>query len=84
MTFTNEQLAYMTAGAAVLAYLAWRELKEAAASAGEAVNPTSDDNLANRAVEQTGEKLTGDEHFSLGSWAYDVTHDEPDVIGDKP
>lgn len=47
---------------------------DAAAAVGQAVNPTSDKNLAYRGVNAVGGALTGDDSFSLGSWLYDVTH----------
>lgn len=51
---------------------------DAAAAVGQAVDPTSDKNLAYRGVNAVGGALTGDDSFSLGGWFYDLTHDEYD------
>ncbi len=81
----NTKAAYTAAGVLALGlvvYLAVRALagkaSEAAAAVGNAVNPASDQNLANRAVTATGRVLTGDQSFSLGSWLYDLTHESYD------
>lgn len=50
---------------------------DAARAVGDAVNPTSDKNLAYRGVNAVGEALTGDTDFNLGGWIYDVTHKDP-------
>lgn len=47
---------------------------DAATAAGNAVNPTSDQNLAYRGVNAVGSAISGDEHWTLGGWIYDVTH----------
>lgn len=44
------------------------------ARAGQAVNPTNPDNIFYGAVNSVGRELSGDEHFSLGGWIYDITH----------
>jgi hypothetical protein len=51
---------------------------DAARAVGEAVNPTSDKNLAYRGVNAVGEALTGDTDFNLGGWIYDLTHKDYD------
>jgi len=40
----------------------------------QAVDPTSDKNLAYQGVNKVGEVLTGDKDFSLGGWIYDLVH----------
>lgn len=39
-----------------------------------AVNPASDKNLLNRAVNATGSAVSGDSGWTLGGWVYDVLH----------
>jgi hypothetical protein len=51
---------------------------------GQAVNPTSDQNLAYKGVICVGEALTGDQNFRLGSWWYDVVNDDPEEQTYKP
>ena len=55
---------------------------DAARAVGDAVNPTSDKNLAYRGVNAVGATITGDDSFSLGGWLYDLTHDEYDPNAD--
>lgn len=47
---------------------------DAARAVGQAVDPTSDKNLAYRGTNAIGEALTGDKDFTLGGWLYDITH----------
>lgn len=61
---------------AVLAAAGAVYLHSKAAAIKTAVDPTSHDNLANRAVNGIGEAITGDEHWTLGGAIYDLTHDE--------
>lgn len=64
-------------------YVIWgNDLKKAAAAAANAVNPTSDKNLAYTGVNAVGTALTGDESFSLGGWFYDLTHKAYDPNAD--
>lgn len=61
-------------GGALLYWVANKVIDKAAGAAGavgDAVDPTSDTNLAYRGVNRVGEVLTGDPSFSLGSWLYD-------------
>lgn len=74
-------------GAAVLYWVANKVIDKAAGAAsavGNAVNPTSDKNLAYRGTNAVGAALTGDASFSLGSWLYDRFHpDEAQTLGLK-
>ena len=45
-----------------------------AVGAAQAVNPTSDQNVAYKSVNAVGASITGQKDFNLGSWLYDVTH----------
>lgn len=73
----KELLGYAVAGATLIAAavalytFVKDEVGAAAGAVGNAVNPTSDTNLAYRGVNAVGEVLTGDPSFSLGSWLYD-------------
>jgi len=76
MKWTPKTVA-IAAGVVVLgAWYLKRQAGEALEKAGEAVNPTSDQNLAYQGVNSVGAAVTGDEHFSLGSWIYELTHEE--------
>ena len=63
---------------AVVGYFVAKKIGGAAGAAakavGTAINPTSDQNLAYRAVTGIGAAVTGSDSWSLGSWLYDVTH----------
>jgi hypothetical protein len=41
---------------------------------GDAINPLSQTNIFNRGVNELGAVITGDNNFSLGSWAWDALH----------
>lgn len=69
---------------ATLYFVFGGRLKRGLQAAGEAVNPTSDKNLAYRGVNAVGAAVTGDDSFSLGSWFYDLTHREYDPNADMP
>lgn len=60
------------AGGALLYFVANRIIERVAPKVGEALNPTSDQNLAYRSVNGVGSALSGDPSWSLGSWLYDV------------
>ena len=51
--------------------------KKVAIAVGEAVDITSDTNLAARATAAIGEAVTGEEGWTIGGAIYDWTHDEP-------
>lgn len=56
------------------------EIGEAAGRVGQAINPTSNQNIFYRGVNSIGAALTGDDNFNLGSWTFDVLH--PDAVKD--
>jgi hypothetical protein len=80
------------AGVAGAAFVAWRltrdggvvdNAKQALASAAEAINPVSPNNLAYRGVnaiggaivsDPAGDGKNADGSWTLGGWFYDVTH----------
>lgn len=71
---------WIVLGALAAVYLVKGAAKDVAAAAGDvgdAVNPTSPDNLIYRGVNQFFDVL-GDgqdnDSFNLGSWLYDITH----------
>jgi hypothetical protein len=53
-------------------------VKETAAAAAKALDPTSDNNFAYRGANAVGGILTGDENYTVGSWWYDKWLDNPD------
>jgi hypothetical protein len=74
------------AGLAVGGLLAWRlyhqagDLVQAGADlVRKDLNPASSDNVVNRALEQLGQAVTGEEGWTLGGQVFDWTHtDETD------
>jgi hypothetical protein len=53
------------------------EATEAAKAVGRAIDPTSDQNVFYRGVNALGSSVTGDKHFTLGGWLYDLVN--PDL-----
>jgi len=74
MKWTPKNLAIAAGVVLVAGWYVKRQAGEALDKVGQAVNPTSDQNLAYKGVNSVGEALTGDDAFSLGSWLYDLTH----------
>ena len=62
------------AGIALIGYYVQRQAAAALPEIGEAVNPVNDDNIFATGVNAIGAKLSGNEHWKLGSWIYDATH----------
>lgn len=74
--FTDKQL-LMLIGSGALAFLYLKgKIEKTAAQVGNAVNPVNPDNIFYGGVNEIGSSLTGDEHFSLGSWIYEKIHGE--------
>lgn len=72
--------AMILVGGALLYWVANKVIDKAAGAAaavGNAVNPTSDQNLAYRGTNSVGAVLSGDPSWNLGGWIYDVTHPQP-------
>lgn len=42
------------------------------------INPASDENLVYESVNDAGAAVTGDQHFSLGVWVWELLH--PDQV----
>jgi len=59
-------------------------VSDTAADIGHAVNPLNDENVFSTGVDAVGAKISGDEHFSLGGWVYDLTHEKYDPNGVTP
>ena len=76
------------AGVVVVGALVWlmfgSRIKRAAAAAATAVNPTSDQNLAYRGVNAVGAAISGRDSFSLGSWIYDLVHEDEHLASNPP
>lgn len=70
-------------GGALLYWVANKVIDKATSAAGavgDAVNPTSDQNLAYRGVNAIGAAVSGDPSWSLGSWLYDVFNPPPEAV----
>ncbi len=59
-------------------------IKAALGTVGQAVNPTSDQNLAYRGVNAVGAAISGRDSFSLGSWIYDLVHEDAHLASNPP
>jgi hypothetical protein len=76
----SKAFTYVVVGAVAVGAIYWigKRFGDAAgkalAAVGTAVNPLSDQNLAYRGVNATGEAITGDPNFTLGGWLFDVFH----------
>lgn len=67
-------------GVVALGWLAARTAAGALREHGDKVNPYSADNVIyDNVIGGAGRAISGDEHWSLGGWLYDITHpNEPD------
>lgn len=73
------------AGATLAAIALYRfVLKPAAGAVVDAVNPTSDKNLAYSSANALGAAVTGDESFNLGAVAYDAQQAVVEFFGGPP
>ena len=68
--FNNKQFLGLAAAGVLGGWL----LKRKAEKVAERLNPVNEHNYINTAVNTVGTKLTGNEHFTLGGWIYDITH----------
>ena len=72
MMFSNKQLIGIgVAGLFTVLYLKGKAEK-AASDVVDAVNPLNQENVFYGGVNALGKKLTGDPHFTLGGWTYEV------------
>lgn len=71
----NEKTIAVGAVAVIVLYLFFKkEAAQAIAAVGQAVNPTSDKNLAYSGVNAVGSAVSGQSDWTLGGWLYDATH----------
>jgi len=60
---------------AILAiYLFKKNIADGAAAAAQSINPVNDENIFNQGVLAVGQKITGNQNWTLGGWIYDETH----------
>lgn len=81
---TNKQFLIVGAVAAVAAYFIY---KKGTKLVTETFNPASDRNVVyDGVVGGIGRAISDDEHWSLGTWIYDITHsdDDPTETGTTP
>jgi len=57
-----------------VSYYAAKKAKETVNDIGSAINPINNDNVFNQGVLAVGQNLTGNKHWTLGGWIYDITH----------
>jgi|GEM_PF-2962983 len=60
--------------AGIVLYRGYKAAGEAAKAVVDKINPASTNNFIYSGVNSLGEKITGDKHFTLGGWFYDITH----------
>lgn len=62
-------------------FIVWSKEKAAkvAESVGEALNPTSHENIFNKAVNSVGESVTGKAGWTLGGAIYDFLHKDDEL-----
>lgn len=63
--------------------LVWWLYGDKLKSIGNAVNPASDQNLAYRGVNAVGGAVTGQKDFALGSFIYDLFHEDANLASDR-
>lgn len=82
---TLVQAALVGLGVYLVASMFGKGLKAGLSAVGTAINPTSDRNLAYRGVNAIGAAVSGRDSFSLGSWIYDLTHEDANLASNpKP
>ncbi|GAA6171632.1 hypothetical protein NBRC116592_13020 [Colwellia sp. KU-HH00111] len=60
---------------AILAvYLFKKSIAQGASDAAYSIAPTNPNNIFSNGVNSVGKTLSGNEHWSLGGWIYDVSH----------
>lgn len=57
-------------------YYSANKAKQAVNDVGQAFNPVNQDNIFASGVNAVGAKISGNGHWSLGGWIYDITHDD--------
>lgn len=82
----NPNTVLIVGAGAVVLFLLYRARNVLQQTLSTSLNPTSDQNLAYRGVNGVGAAVTGDQGFSLGSYIYDLFHDEydPNAIRSLP
>jgi hypothetical protein len=55
-------------------FYAQRKAAQTVDDIGQAINPVNQDNIFASGVNAVGAKLSGNKYWSLGSWIYDITH----------
>ncbi|MGV2873498.1 hypothetical protein [Colwellia sp. E150_009] len=74
-TKTGMVLAIGAVGAVAI-YLFNESISNTINNAGQSINPTNQDNIFNQGVLAVGRNITGNEHWTLGGWIYDITHQD--------
>lgn len=69
--FTDKQLLGIGAVVAIGGYFIW---KNGLPALGKAINPTNPDNVFYGGVNEVGESVTGNEHWTLGGTIYEWLH----------
>lgn len=55
-----------------LAYFTAKKATETVGEVGQAINPLNNDNVFASGVNAVGESITGQKHWTLGGWLYEV------------
>jgi len=60
-----------------------RTISDGAAAAAQSINPVNNDNIFNQGVAAVGQKISGNENWSLGGWIYDVVNGTPEEQAER-
>lgn len=79
---TNKQAAGLAVIVVVGVYFVQKKASDGADKLfTEWLNPTSDKNVIyNGIIGGTGRALSGDDSWSLGTWLYDITHEQDGIL----
>jgi hypothetical protein len=59
-------------------YLFKKSIADGAAAAAQSINPVNDENIFNQGVLAVGQKITGNENWTLGGAIYDLFNGSPE------
>jgi hypothetical protein len=78
MTVLNSKagmVSVVVMGALVLVAFVATKAEETISDTASAINPLNNNNIFASGVNGVGQKLSGNNNWSLGGWIYDITHD---------
>lgn len=76
MKLTDKQVLMMIGAGGVLLWYVKSKAENLVGDVGEAINPVNSGNVFHTGVNIVGSRLSGNPNFSLGSFIYEMTHDD--------